>query len=622
MSKKALRILLVVLVLVLTFAFFVGAEEVSYSGTCGENVNWMFDQSTGTLTISGTGPMANENRGIWSIVEYRMQITRVVIEKGVTTIGKKAFFSLSNVRSAEIPDSVTRIEEDAFNLCSQLQSIQLPDSVQYIGKGAFGFCTSLNELVLPESLWECASMAFECCTGLTSVTIPNSLEKLPSNMFAGCSNLTSITIPSGVRELASNPFDTCSKLSKIIFEGDAPVFHPSAFGRLTAVAHYPAGNGTWTEDKLQNYGGSITWLPKGDAPIFGTFGNSSVMTWNLEKGTMTITGDGHMDGWASNEHPPWYPYRGLIKKVVFSGKIENIYSGAFRDCTELTEVVWTPTIKRIFSNVFKGCSSLKTITIPDTVQHMGSEVFYNCKALQTVNLGKGLEELDPGVFAGCTALKSLTVPPSVNALWSNVFKDSAVEALYFQGNMPAFQKQSYDQGPFGGAGNITVYYAANNNSWTTEKIREVESWSNQGNIKFVATEELNQYTQVQQVVKDPELSAGSVFAGNMGSTTGTKQEIPGNNPAGTPTARPNTPDEPQLTADPTESTVLTQTDTTKPLETTENMEETIDLTTDEKHAPSDRKTKGTWIVWLIVGLVVAADAVAGVIYLKKRKSKK
>ena len=58
-------------------------------------------------------------------------------------------------------------------------------------------------------------------------------------------------------------------------------------------------------------------------------------------------------------------------------------------------------------------------------------------------------------------------------------------------------------------------------------------------------------------------------------------------------------------------------------EATEHTEETAQPTTvQEQDTSGGKRAKGTWIVWLIVGVVVAVDAATGVIYLKKRKNKK
>ena len=61
------------------------------SGTCGDNLTWSFDSETGTLTISGTGAMADW----WSIPRpwdgISSQIKQVIIGYGVTRIGASAF---------------------------------------------------------------------------------------------------------------------------------------------------------------------------------------------------------------------------------------------------------------------------------------------------------------------------------------------------------------------------------------------------------------------------------------------------------------------------------------------------------------------------------------------------
>ena len=58
------------------------------SGTCGDNLTWVFTESDHTLTISGEGDMYNynsANKVPW--YNYREQIKKVILPKGLTYIG-------------------------------------------------------------------------------------------------------------------------------------------------------------------------------------------------------------------------------------------------------------------------------------------------------------------------------------------------------------------------------------------------------------------------------------------------------------------------------------------------------------------------------------------------------
>ena len=80
-------------------------------GTTGD-LSWSL--SGGTLTISGTGAMADYSRGGSPWYGYREGITAVIIGNGVTGIGEYAFQGCSGLTSVTIPNSVTTIEENAF----------------------------------------------------------------------------------------------------------------------------------------------------------------------------------------------------------------------------------------------------------------------------------------------------------------------------------------------------------------------------------------------------------------------------------------------------------------------------------------------------------------------------
>ena len=95
------------------------------SGVCGDNLTWEFDESTGTLTISGTGEM-----NLWTNIVnnppwYKLEsyIKNIIINQGVTNIGRHAFRFCRNLTSILIPDSVKSVGMMAFNDCYNIRTV-------------------------------------------------------------------------------------------------------------------------------------------------------------------------------------------------------------------------------------------------------------------------------------------------------------------------------------------------------------------------------------------------------------------------------------------------------------------------------------------------------------------
>lgn len=63
------------------------------SGTYGENITWTFDDSTGTLTFSGSGDMADTPAGECTPWEknFSTEVKHIIINDGITNIGMNAF---------------------------------------------------------------------------------------------------------------------------------------------------------------------------------------------------------------------------------------------------------------------------------------------------------------------------------------------------------------------------------------------------------------------------------------------------------------------------------------------------------------------------------------------------
>ena len=134
------------------------AEETGAETWNEGNLTWTLT-ADGTMTISGTGTMKNYSNDS-PATQKKASVKKVVIQEGVTSIGKYAFKDCSNLASIEIPEGVTSIGGCAFQNCTGLTSISIPQSVTSIGIVAFGSCTSLTSINIPEGVTSIGGSAF------------------------------------------------------------------------------------------------------------------------------------------------------------------------------------------------------------------------------------------------------------------------------------------------------------------------------------------------------------------------------------------------------------------------------------------------------------------------------
>ena len=121
----------------------------------GTDVEWMISQyedgvlTDWTLTISGKGAMPDfEGTGdpVCPWENEKQKIKKVIIEEGVTNIGKNAFRGCSELAEVHISKTVKKIGISAFQDCTALTQIDIPDSVNSVGSFAFIGCTRLTEV--------------------------------------------------------------------------------------------------------------------------------------------------------------------------------------------------------------------------------------------------------------------------------------------------------------------------------------------------------------------------------------------------------------------------------------------------------------------------------------------
>ena len=281
MKKRLLAILLCVSMVASLLTVGAMADDESEqitpaSGTCGDNLTWELDES-GTLTISGTGRMADydqyfsdENTPPWATEtdewggHFNKDITKVILEEGVTYIGSWAFDGCGYIEEVIFPSTLKSIGDGAFynkpgltelNLPSGLESvgsyaffatwgieeIVLPDGLKHIGEAAFGGGMELTKIIVPESVTEVGLGAFGGLETAGPIGSGCELEfgwttSIPDNAFGGSgadnsqySNFTSITLPNTITSIGDEAFRASQDLKHIKIPDSVKSIGDSAF---------------------------------------------------------------------------------------------------------------------------------------------------------------------------------------------------------------------------------------------------------------------------------------------------------------------------------------------------------------------------------------------------------
>ena len=441
------------------------------SGTCGaegDNLTWTFDSSTGKLTISGTGDMADYDIYLepWSF--YRRSIKEVEIGNGVTSIGYCAFDDYSSLESVTFGENseLTSIGSWAFDGCDSLTSIEIPSSVTSIGEWAFSDCSSLESVAFGENseLTSIGRDAFSSCSNLTSIEIPSSvtsigvqafmncsslesvafgenseLTSIGSSAFLGCDSLTSIEIPSSVTSIGEGAFSGCIGLREFIVD-DANEFYQSIDGILfsedgATLICYPTGK---TDDRYV-IPSSVTSI---GAQAF--FQCSSLTSIEIPSSVMSIGerafwGCGGLrefivddanefyqsiDGILFSEDGATlicYPEGKTDDRYVIPSSVTSIGDSAFSYCGNLTSIEIPSSVTSIGDNAFNGCSGLTSIEIPSSVTSIGGNAFMNCSSLTSIEIPSSVTSIGGNAFMNCSSLTSIVIPESVTSIGSGAF---------------------------------------------------------------------------------------------------------------------------------------------------------------------------------------------------------
>lgn len=213
-----------------------------------DSMTYTWDENTQTLRVSGRGKVVGNYDNRNDLAQYQNQAKKIILEKGITEIGKNAFaqfYNLSEIEfpstltkigeaaSYQIPNSVKEIGKNALNH-ARVGKIVIPTSVSTIGEGAFAGAT-ITSLNIPNSVRSAGYYICEKCTQLKTVTFGNGLTTIPYRMFYKCVSLTSVSMGNNIKKLDGLVFGYCSSLKQIKIPDSVTSLGDGCFGECSAL---------------------------------------------------------------------------------------------------------------------------------------------------------------------------------------------------------------------------------------------------------------------------------------------------------------------------------------------------------------------------------------------------
>ena len=418
-------------------AKYYGIVNVTFTDPSTVPLTCSYNESTQTLTISGTQFMPNYTSSKQPWRTYALEIKKIIIEDGVPNISHYAFDCCSSLTDVVIPNSVLSIDEYAFSSCSSLTSINLPASVKTFSPLAFTGCTNLTAInfasdnpeyktingnvyskdgstfvrlpqgkssleiadgvteigefacyncwklktiSLPSSVGYIGFAAFQSCYGITDFEIPG-VEVIDSYAFSGC-GMKELSIPDNVIQINDYTFECCENLTSVTLGKGLQYLPATAFPTCDNLTNFYVAK---ENPYLKSYAGVV--YNKGD---------NSLLIFPSGRST-----------------------------AIIPEGVTSIPGYLFCNNHKLTSISLPSTLLSIGSNSFLNCNNLGSITIPNSVTTIDDYAFCACNGLTSVIIGSGVTYIGFDAFFGCYNITDIYLYADAETIeeWADGYDD-------------------------------------------------------------------------------------------------------------------------------------------------------------------------------------------------------
>ena len=170
------------------------------------------------------------------------------------------------------------------------------------------------------------------------------------------------------------------------------------------------------------------------------------------------------------EHYTPYSEADKILKIILPNSITSLGNETFNDLKNLAEVNIPIKVTSIDLNIFTGCKNLIAINVDKNNANYSSVdgVLFNKNKTKLIKCPygkegkyiapKSLEIIEDYAFNETKKIEIIKFHDNVKYIGHKVFYGSNIKEIYFFGNQPEFEKNSFIY-------NITIYYPTNDSSW-------------------------------------------------------------------------------------------------------------------------------------------------------------